>query len=281
MRTQYRMRNRVVASVAAAAMAASMAVAVPGAAFATYGTGEIHAKSDEVVSATVGAQVNMADYFSYSASGGDGKWHVDYKVTDGTGATVNKHSGVLTPTAEGDVTVTAYLTGVETQTGTKNNPCEDTDVSATVTVRVAKASSYGYQGNKLGIKMTDPIVSDYTGSNEEGWTNVAKGAIATSGYYNYTIQLNNGFKDLSTAEGFAAVNAKNIELRDASGNTLTFLKKNNNGDVKIVSVDVDSKTIVVSVAATATDACQLVFKDGFRANNPDNTLGTTVTFVIK
>lgn len=105
MRDQYKMRSKLVASVAAAAMAASMVVAVPGAAFATYDTGSISAKTTTAVNTTVGSQVDMADYFTYSASGGDGAWHVDYKVTDGSGATVNKHSGKLTASAEGDVEV--------------------------------------------------------------------------------------------------------------------------------------------------------------------------------
>ncbi len=280
MRHSYRVSQKLIASAVAAMMAATMVVAVPGTALATYDSGSITATASEV-SAYVGAQVDMSGYFTESATGGDGQWHVDYKVTDGSAATINKHSGVLTPTAEGTVTVTAYLTGISTPVKNPSNPCEETTVSASTVVNVSASSTYGYQGSKLGIKMTSPTVSSFSGSNADGWVNVAKGASATDGYYNYTIQLNNGFKNYYTADLFAGINAGNIELRDAAGNVSSTLSSKNTGDVKITSVDVDSKTIVVSVSAAATSATQLVFTSGFRGNNANNTLGTTVAFTIK
>lgn len=286
MRTQYKMRSKLVASVAAAAMAASMVVAVPGAAFATYDTGSISANAT-TVNAHVGTQVEMADYFDWSASGGDGAWHVDYKVTDGSGATVNKHSGILTPTAEGSVVVTAYLTGIETPTGNKNNPCnsDEAKCSATVTVSVAAADAYGYQGNKNSIKMTSPAVASYAGSNSEGWKNVLSGSSSTiSGdYYHFTVAMTNGFKNYNTALSFAGINAGMIQMTDGVDSASATLNVLNAGDLYIASVDNDSKTIDVAVAKSKVSlgTTKLVFNSGFRGNNANNTLGTTVTFVIK
>lgn len=280
MRTQYKMRSKLVASVAAAAMAASMVVAVPGAAFATYDTGGISAKTTSAINTTVGSQVDMADYFTYSASGGDGAWHVDYKVTDGSAATVNKHSGKLTASAEGDVEVTAYLTDIATPQQQPTNPCEETDVTATVTVHVNAADSYGYQGDKLGIKMTSPTVTAFSGSNSEGWINTVSGATETDGVYYFTIAMNNGFKTYNTAKKFAARNAGNISVVTSSA-TAT-LDSENESVVFIDSVDINAKTIVVGIdsSAVATEGTQLVFASGFRGNNDSNTLGTTVTFSI-
>lgn len=280
MRHSYRVSQKLIASAAAALMAATMVVAVPGTALATYDSGSITAAAS-TVNAYVGAQVDMSGYFTESATGGDGQWHVDYKVTDGSAATINKHSGVLTPTAEGSVTVTAYLTGISTPQGNKNNPCKETTVSASTVVNVSASSTYGYQGSKLGIKMSSPTVSSFSGSNADGWVNVAKGATATDGYYNYTIQLNNGFKDFNTPGDFAAENSGNVEIQNETGTTVASLNSGNTGVVKIASTDTSTKTIVVSVDESVSAGSKLVFTSGFHGNNAKNTLGTTVSFVIK
>ncbi len=279
MRTQYRMRNRVVASAAAAAMAASMVVAAPGAAFATYDTGEIHAKSEEAVSTAVGAQVDMADYFDYSASGGDGKWHVDYKVTDGTAATVNKHSGVLTATSEGTVTVTAYLTAVKKQQ-IQVNPCKETEVKATVTVEIADKTTYGFQGADVAIMMTDPTPTLISGNNTVGWKNALSGVSAVNGYYCFDMEMTHGFKDSDGADDFAALNAGNISVVK-NGVVIDSLTANNNTGVQIDAADSDSKTFTVAVSAkVATAGAELVFGSDFRGKSAKNKLGTTVSFSI-
>ena len=281
MQHSYKMSKKLIVGAAAAMMAATMVVAVPGTALATYDSGSITAAAS-TVNAYVGAQVDMSGYFTESATGGDGQWHVDYKVTDGSAATINKHSGVLTPTAEGSVTVTAYLTGISTPQGNPSNPCESTNVSASTVVNVSASSTYGYQGSNLGIKMTSPTVTSFSGSNADGWVNIAKGAAATNGYYNYTIQLNNGFKKYSTAALFASANAGNIALVGSDGTQIASLASGNTGSVLINSVNVDSKTVVVSVLASdVMEGDMLVFNPDFHGNNAQNTLGTTVSFVIK
>lgn len=280
MRHSYRVSQKLIASAAAALMAATMVVAVPGTALATYDSGSITAAAS-TVNAYVGAQVDMSGYFTESATGGDGQWHVDYKVTDGSAATINKHSGVLTPTAEGSVTVTAYLTGISTPQGNKNNPCKETTVSASTVVNVSASSTYGYQGSKLGIKMSSPTVSSFSGSNADGWTNVLSGATATDDVYCFTVAMNNGFKNYSTADKFAKRNAGNISV--VTGSTTAVLNSDNSGNIFIKAVDVDSKTIVVGVksAAVTAGATQLVFASGFRGNNDNNTLGTSVSFIVE
>lgn len=278
------MREKIIASAASAALAASMVVCVPGMAFATIDATQssVAVSTDQVINVTAGSQVDMTGYFKANAVSDDGQYHMDYKVTDGSGASINKHSGLLTATAEGTVTVTAYLTGIAQPQGIKDNPCNSNAVSNSVTVKVNAANAYGYQGVKNTIMITSPSVTAFSGSNEKGWTNTLSASTPTDGYYMFTVKMNNGFKNYNTPALFAARNAGNITL-GIGGATVASLNGDNTGEIIIDSVDSDSKTVVVKVAAdyVVPGMTELVFGEGFVGNNASNTLGTTVSFVIK
>lgn len=279
------MREKIIASAASAALAASMVVCVPGMAFATYDTGSITPVSTSL-EVVAGSQTDLSKFFSYKTTGGDGVCHVDYKITGGSGATVNKHSGILTATSAGDVTVTAYLTGIAQPAKEPNNPCNSTEakVSSSISVKINSTSTYGFQGiGGNAIKMTSTAVDSVAGNDAEGWTNYLAASTPIDGYYHFTIQMTNGFKDHNTPLAFAERNKNNIVLKDSDGEIIDTLSAKNNTGVKIDAVDSGSKTISVSVstALVTSGNTRLVFESGFVGNNDKNTLGIPVAFVIR
>lgn len=279
------MREKIIASAASAALVASMVVCAPSVAFATIdeSLSSIAATCDEIY-VVMGSQTNMSNYFNPDPQGGDQVSHVDYKITSGDDiASINKHTGMLTATSTGQVVVTAYLTGIATPTGNKNNPCVTTSVSDTITVNITSTSTYGYQGVGNTIKMTSPSVESFSGNNTTGWTNILEASSpASDDCYYFTIEMTNGFKDYNTALSFAGINAGNIYVQNANGTSTTSLAANNQSDVFIESVNNTTKTVEVGVDKSLVTAAgtKLVFASGFRGNSPSNTLGTTITFVI-
>lgn len=279
------MREKIIASAASAALAASMVVCVPGMAFASYDKGSITPSSTSL-SVVAGSQTDLSKLFTYKTEGGDGVCHIDYKVTGGSGATVNKHSGVLTANSVGDVVVTAYLTGVAQPQGVKDNPCDSTEAkaSSSINIKITESSTYGWQGiGGNSIKITSPEVTSVGGSDTEGWTNYLAASSPVDGYYDFTISMNNGFKSYDGADEFAALNAGNVTLKKTDGTLISTLSASNDGGVVISEANSTNKTVTVSVSQELVSSgnVQLVFGAGFRGNNASNVLGTTVAFVIK
>lgn len=278
---------RLVAFVAAICMVAAMLPAMAFADNATSGSFTLSSTALEVTSGSTGDVSSLVSSVSVSPGGSD--YHFDYVAADGTTAfTVNKHSGALTASSVSENTtgtVTVYLLAGSAPTGNSGKPCTDYTVlsSQTVTVTVAASSTYGYQGNNMTMKMTSPAVTSYSGSNSTGWVNVLAAQTPTDGYYSFTVKSSSGFKKYNTATLFASLNAGNVAVKDALGQTQATLAQNNTGDLVIDSVDNDTKTIQLKVASSiiTTGNSRLVFESGFHGNNASNTLGTTVAFVIK
>lgn len=290
------MRRRIVASIASAALAMSMVVVAPMSALAADNTvndlvapgstlnvvnGQVSLCSSDYLGDSYPVKVQRMDEEAY---------HLDFKIdssaTNTCGASVNKHSGVLTTTSEGTATVIVNLVSGAKPSQNSGNPCTGFTVLDTETFMVSAtvSSAYTYQGVNNAIKMTDPSVGTFSGNNTDGWTNQL-GAIsaASDGWYYFTVQMTSGFKNNNTADLFAGINDGNVKVKDSNNSVLATLDALNSGDVRVASVDNDTKTVVIKVASSivSSGGNKLVFETGFRGNNVSNTLGTTVTFVIQ
>ena len=163
-------RRKLVSLFAAIALAFSMLGFAPAAFAAADSTGSGELSAAEIgmpdraattivptaddLSVAAGSTLNMYDKFT--AEGIDfTSQHLDFKIanteTDTGSATINKHSGVLTASSAGTVTVKAYLVNAAQQSGINTNPCQATTISATKQVTITPATAYGYQGNNLMV----------------------------------------------------------------------------------------------------------------------------------
>lgn len=256
----------------------------------SYYVDVVNTPSDVAVGASIDLGANGA-YFEWPENL-EGM-HMDFKVTSGTSVgSVNKHSGLFTALAPGEATVTAYLVeGDKPSSGTGNQANPDGDVLAqnSLEVTVTNAIEYGFQGADITIKMQGTTLGDYenayssvsyvSGDAETGYVNSLGTLTADGDYYYFTVEMTNGFRDYNTPELFAARNANNVVLSTSDGNSP--LNASNTGDLTVVYTDQNSKTIAFAIAKSALvdqGEGSLVFESGFKGNNNNNSLGTTVTF---
>jgi hypothetical protein len=173
-------RRRFVSVLAAFTLTFSMLAAIPARAFAlvpTSATITIIADADNPIEATVGKQLSLDSTNYYTVTNilptGADEWHIDYKVTQGDAyVTVNKHSGILTPTSptNGEVViVTVYFTPITMPSGNPNNPCADPLASGDLYITVSPAPSTGaympgetYQGLNQALTLRSPDALTYT-----------------------------------------------------------------------------------------------------------------------
>ena len=94
--------------------------------------------------------------------------HLDYKVISGSAyGTVDKHSGIFTPTANGTATIGVYLTVDEGYTSNPSEACDAIDDWATFTVHVGPISPTSWQ---TGIPDFDPQGNIWMGNDEYEFT---------------------------------------------------------------------------------------------------------------
>lgn len=284
------MGKKVCALFVTAVMALTMCAAVPAMAFASTPSDTVASPrstgwGDETrwpaQTMTVGSQLNITNAFNEPYSG----THIDFKVTEGTGVVqVNKHSGLVTANAVGTAVVTAYLVQGDQPTQNPNNPDGTVLDSASLQITVVAASSYGFQGSPLSVKLTNHTVKMFDGSQESGYVNQL-GAIQpdANGNYLFTIQMSHGFKDYATPLAYAQYNKDNIVLMNAEGTqTIASLNASNRGAITIDSVDNANRTITVKVngAQMGGNSARVVLQSALKANKVEITLGTTVGFVF-
>jgi hypothetical protein len=276
---------------AALAAAAGLALAPRAALAADATSGTIKATTD-YVKVKVGEQAQLNKCVSYSVSPYNGDCHLDYAVTSGTAyGMVNKHSGVFTGSAVGTCVVTVYLiaglnpggTGSGSGGGTSAAPDGTVLAQCTITVDVAAAAAYGYQGGTNAIMMTSPAVVSFT-QDGSTYKNDLGELSSSDGYYYFTILTSAGFRNYNTPALFADVNAGNVVLLSGDSGTsqIAALQKDNTGNLTIYSVDHDTRTVVVRVAQAAIGSgdARLTFLPGFRGNNASSILDATVYFLF-
>lgn len=287
------------------ALAATM-VAFPMAAFANesalgdeipvveaaeyYYVDVVDTPNDVLVGASIDFGVNGA-YFEWPENL-EGM-HMDFKVTSGTSVgSINKHSGLFTALASGEATVTAYLVEGDkpsSGTGSQANPDGDVLAQNSLEVTVTNAIEYGFQGADITIMMQSTTLGDYenayssvsyvSGDAETGYVDNLGTLTADGDYYYFTVEMTNGFRDYNTPELFAARNANNIKVLDSDGYDVAVLNADNTGLLTVYATNHNSKTFTLRMAKNgAPSNGQLLFLDGFKGNNNDNSLGTTVAF---
>lgn len=238
------------------------------------------------------AQVAIGDTISMAASTEsgyqfkitvetEGDYHVDYAITntdDDTGAaTINKHSGILTPSEAGTVTVTAYLLDCD-KAQTQDTPCDWDNVIATatktVTITENTAGDYGFQGNNLQIKMTsfDPQV---VSSSSTAYVNSLSNVTAVDGYYSFDITQNFG-----TGSDFAAfVTSNDSAINLYRGQNSTPVCSLGDGTLNLVGTS-QSNNVTVQIPDILTAGnYTLTFDSNYQSAN-GRTLGATVSFTF-
>lgn len=293
MRTQtISLQKRAIALLSALVLAISMACVAPLSALAIDGSG--FAGTIQATGQT--AQVAIGDTISMAASTEsgyqfkitvktEGDYHVDYAITntesDTGAATINKHSGVLTPSEAGTVTVTAYLLDCE-QAQVQGVPCYQENVidTATKTVTITdNTGDYGFQGNDLQIKLdtTQYTVSVDDSSTSSAYVNNVSGITAEDGAISIDYSQNYGIGS-NTIQEYEALNAGRIVLLNSDEGVVRTLGT----DMFLGLQDSGSKTdLTVSFDVNGLDSgtYTLVFDSGYKAGNTQGTsLGATVAF---
>ena len=229
--TQSLTRRKLISLFAAIVLAFSMTVIAPASAFASATA--VNAYSTDTVQTTMQGTVYMENEF-YATDLDSTTQHIDYTITSftrtdgGTSApaSVNKHSGVLTPSAEGTVVVTASLVNHPQPTGMSENPCysvtdPDSIIStATKTVQISGTGTYGYQGNNLQVLMTS-FSPAFVSLTNAGYNNTLTGVTASGGVVSFNFTQNYGIGNRTIA-AYQTMNAGNITLTDASGTVATL-----------------------------------------------------------
>ena len=207
--------------------------------------------------------------------------HIDYKITNVTGdngvATINKHSGILTASSEGTVTVTAYLVNIPKPNQNHNNPCQTAAASATKQVTITSSNAYGYQGNNLMVMMTsfNPEFQSYSSST--GYLNKLTGVTASNGVISFNYSQNYGIGQ-NTISGYQSNNAGRIELRTLSG---TMVKSLGNG-ISLAQQGNSKTNLIANVDASnlGSGSYVLMFLSTYVAGNGTSTLGVPVAFTF-
>lgn len=319
-------QRKLVSLFAAIVLAFSMLGVAPMAAFATAdsaGSGELSAaeigtpdRSASTITATntaanvaVGSTITMtvaAGHFS--APGLDtSSQHIDYKITgtaDGGAATINKHSGVLTATSAGEVTVTAYLIDAPQQSGINTNPCDDEYLdSDTKTVTINTSTAYGYQGTGFQIYVSSPTVGSASiNASGDTYTNLVSGNKTAGSTVEFIVYQNAGLNQYSNGynswmgsysspeAAYKALAGQYITYTDATGVTTTLSSATNGFTVTELNSSSGYVKIAVPVGSLITGASSgtgtLHFGSGlhtFKNNNvtlTNKTLGVNVNFDI-
>lgn len=298
MRTQtISLQKRAIALLSALVLAISMACVAPLSALAIDSSG--FAGTIQATGQT--AQVAIGDTISMAASTEsgyqfkitvetEGDYHVDYAITntdDDTGAaTINKHSGLLTPSEAGTVTVTAYLLDCAQPSQVPSTPCYEDNVIATATKTVTitdNTGDYGVQGNDLQIKLdtTQYTVSVDPSSTSSAYVNNVSGITAEDGVISIAYSQNYGIGS-NTIQAYEALNAGRIVLKNSAGNPVMIL----GDDMWLSQQSSGSKTdltVSFDVSELASDTYTLVFDSSYEAGNgkdgnPGSALGSSVAF---
>lgn len=283
-----KVRTKVLAAFVSMAMACGMVAALPSLSTAlSLNSDSVTAYADEPyeidivgqlpVEVTAGNQVNLTSWVSEAYP----NTHYDFKVTSGTAyGQVNKHSGQFTGTAAGSCTVTVYLVDGDAPTKNPNNPDGTVLAQVDLPVNVSATSDYGFQGKKLAIKMNNPGVQSYMGSDVAGYTNELGALVPVNGKLSFTFEMTHGFNSYNSPSGFAELNNGNLLLETDEGKIVATLSTRNTGALTITAVNNSTKTVTAQVNTSGLSAgtYKLVYLSSFRANNPANTLGTTVSF---
>lgn len=286
-------RRKFVSLLAAAALAASMIVAAPATALAADATSGSIIQKATAVTTTVGAELELANFFDRSLDPADGDYHFDYVEVESTdegvaAATVNKHNGKLIATTTGTVTVDVYLLAGTAPTGNNGKPCTNFTVldQETITVTVESASSYGFQGTGANtIKVTSPTVSAYDADATDGFVNTLSGLTAVDGYYYITYQQAAGFRGFDGADAYEATNGQHITLEYYDANeeaNVTAVCGDASGVISVSEATHSTKTITLKIDASQVSlgGNTLSFASGLQGNNTSSVLGCTVQFTF-
>lgn len=290
--------KRAVALFSAAIIAVSMMCAMPLSAMAAGDVpeasgyqGTIQATNRDATVA-IGDTLNMSvnaevKYFNIKNVNDDTLGHhVDYSVVAGTGtATINKHSGILTPQTEGTVTVTARLLDCAQPSQVSSNPCYQERVistaAKTVTITEAQTGDYGWQGNALQIKMSsfDPQVNaGASDPDNDIYVNTLTGVVAENGYYSFG--YSQSFGTGSNFEAYVERNWDNITLYRGQGQNKQLVASLGDG-VLDLSGQAQSNDLAVQVPASALSAGNytLTFEPTYQSNN-GRMLDATISFTF-
>lgn len=267
------------------ALVASMAVVAP---VTTAVASETEVSSVTVLttaaSVDAGSQLQTAPFFSCTL--GDDSYHVDYTISDTTHATINKHSGILTATSAGVVTVTASITSGE-RGNSSSSICGGADAvvaygSMTVTINDAQVN-YTYQGvNGNTIKMISPTVSNVSGNDTTGYTNALDTLTPDSdGIIKFTYSQTAGLNNTSIAT-YLEKNASNIALVRNNGATIANVSADTNSVFYISDINSSEGTVTLAVNTEklAPTSAKIVFASGLCGNNTSKNLGISVTFTF-
>lgn len=291
--------KRAVAFFSAAVLAVSMVCAVPFTAQAAEDVPESSGYTGTIKATGQTAEVTLGETITMTTGEGSGvqfkltptgdttaAHHIDYEVTatgDGGAATINKHSGVLTPSAAGTVTVTAYLLDCAQPSQVSGVPCYGTErvidqATKTVTINPATTSDYGWQGNALQIKLADSYnVMVDPSSTDTAYVNNVSNISAVDGVI--TIAYSQNYGTGNDLDNFASKNASKITLKNSAGQTVRSLGT----DMMLQQPDQNVKTdLTVSFSTAGLDAgtYTLVFDPTYVAGNGTSELGASVSFVF-
>lgn len=250
---------------------------------------------DESASVVVGQQIDMDDLIDLDKTGAPSgfTYHIDWFIVDDSGtlvtstdvASINKHSGILTGSAPGTVTVRASLIQYGPQQ--KQGLCGEVKAYADKTVTVtAPPAEYGFQGGSNAIKMISPTVTSFSGSMDDGfYTNTINSAPISGGYVYFTVESTAGFKvngqpgdSAAVISHYLAINGNNVTLM--SGGSSWSLGDTTQAVLTISSIDADNNRVTFRVADSflANHTGTLTFSENLQGNNANRKLGVEVTF---
>lgn len=292
------LQKRAIALLSALVLAISMACVAPLSALAIDSSGfagTIQA-TGQTAQVAIGDTIDMSAKVTGTAQfritpteNTEAAYHVDYAITntdDNTGAaTINKHSGILTPSEAGTVTVTAYLLDCEQPSQVSSTPCYDENVIATATKTVTitdNTGDYGFQGNDLQIKLdtTQYTVSVDPSSTSSAYVNNVSGITAVGGVVSIDYSQNYGIGNRSIGQ-YASLNAGKITLKDASGEVVRSLGTNMSLSLADETVKTDITLMFSTAGLTSGETYTLVFDPTYIAgNNQASQLGASVSFVF-
>jgi len=301
-------RRKFVSLFAAFALTMSMVVVLPATAFAddppwTPGPGSATTGSfspgSATVDAVVGTPCNLLD--TLTITGTNGTAHRDFSVPAGNPvATINKHSGILTPLAAGVVTVTVCLTPDEAPNGVNLNPCWTPSLAVgTIQVTVsANSGSYGFQGNDQAIMLTSPSVLSWAPVTVTDPNNV----VTVVGYTNQlgTIAPSNGVLTFAYSQSFGIGgntqgaletwldnNSDNVLLCNSSGTPIANATLDNTNIFTLAPASsANSNNMILTIDPNAANlqlgqTYILRFTEDYVAGNGTSELGVQVDFVFE
>lgn len=276
-------RRKFVSLLAAAALAMSMMVALPAAAFAADAASGTLTPNATAITVLTGDSTNLGQYFTTQVNPAGSDAHLDFVMGPSTAAaSVNKHSGAYVATSEGVSTVTVYLMAGAAPQHNPGKPDAGVAILDQKTITVTATSQdadYGFQGaGKNAVMVTSPAVTGTT-QTATGYENELSAPVLDDGYYYVTYQQNAGFRDHDGAAAYQALNADNIKLT-YNGGEEAYL---GSSDVLTVASAVHAtKTVVLKIDASAVTLgdCELAFLPALQGNNPNSILGSEISFTF-